>query len=146
MNQRAHDDATLARKALQESATLKVVAVKDGVVLDRGEGRGIQPLLGIVDRQGEAMAGASVADRVIGQAAAVVLICAGVHSVYGETLSAEAEGRLQQAGIAVDGGERVPYILRRDRTGRCPMEQQVIDVADAGAAVARLRRFIADMK
>lgn len=131
---------------LAASEDLKVVAVKDGVILDSGEGSGIMPLLGIVDRQGEAMAGAAVADRVIGQAAAVILIEAGVLGVFGQILSEEAERRLQAAGIEVDGDERVPYIMRRDRAGRCPMEQQVVGIEDVGEAVQRLRLFVARMK
>lgn len=136
-------DLSQARDYLVTHPQSKVVAVKDGRVLGSNEGNGVLPLLELVDRIGSEMHGASVADRVIGQAAAFILIKARVAAAFGELLSGEAEARLQEHKIFVDGAKRVPMILGRDRTGRCLMEQQVLGVDDPTEAVSRLKQFFA---
>lgn len=142
MNGRVESDVEKACQYLVEHPTVKVVAAKEGNILGFAEGTGIRPLLALVDQLGVALTGASVADRVIGRAAAFILIEARVAGAYGETLSTEAEQQLHEAGIEVSGGQRVPCILRPDGLERCVMEQQVIGVEDAAEAVQRLRGFL----
>lgn len=119
-----------------------MVAVKGGRLLGSGRGHGIRPLLELFDRLGGELLGASVADRVIGRAAAFILMEAQVAAVYGETMSDEARRLLNAADIVTAFGHSVPFILKPDRTERCLMEQQVLGVNDPAEAVSRLRRFV----
>lgn len=135
-------DVSLARAQLLRDRNVKVAAAKGGRLIGWAAGDGIRPLLDLAEQLGEEMRGAGIADRVIGRAAAFVLIAAGAAGVHGETLSREAVALLERAGIAVTGEHVVPHILRPDGAGPCVMEQQVRDVEDPAEALARLRRFL----
>lgn len=142
MQDAVRNDIAVARKHLVQHDGLKVVAVKGGDVIGSGRGKGILPLLNLVDELGPELEGGSVADRVIGRAAAFILLQAKVKGVFGQTLSTEAESLLQAAGLEVAGDERVPFIMRPDGLERCIMEQQVLGITEPAEAVDRLRRFV----
>jgi hypothetical protein len=120
----------------------KIVAVKDGIILGEEQGMGIDPFLKLIESIKDNLIGSSIADRVIGHASAVLVIKEGVAAAYGEMLSEEAEKRLQQAGIVVEGGIKVPYILRRDKKGRCPMDAAIYNVPDNQEAAGALFEFL----
>lgn len=146
----ARDDLESARAYLRDDPSAKVVAVKDGVVLGIEYGDGLRPLLRLIQSAESKIQGACVADRVIGEAAAVLLIDAGVSAVHGEIMSADARSRLMRHLVRVSFDQCVPYILRRGISvaqdparDRCVMEQLVAGVDDIEEAVNRIRLKLA---
>lgn len=120
-----------------------VIADRDRVMTSRA--RGIAPLLERAER-GERLEGAFVADRIIGKAAAMLLISMHVASVYGEIMSREAEKLLLASGIEVEYGMLTDHIVNRTGDGLCPMEQAVRDLTDCAAAPAVLRKRIEELR
>ena len=120
-----------------------VIADRDRVMTSRA--RGIAPLLERAER-GERLEGAFVADRIIGKAAAMLLIPMHVASVYGEIMSREAEKLLLASGIEVEYGTLTDHIVNRTGDGLCPMEQAVRDLTDCAAAPAVLRKRIEELR
>lgn len=104
---------------------------------------GIAPLLERLDEK-EDLRGMCAADRIIGKAAALLLIYCGVSEVYGEIMSTEAQMLLEQNGIAAHYGTLVPTILNRDRTAHCPMEQAVGALTEPAAALAAIRKALSN--
>lgn len=85
--------------------------------------RGVADLYDLLVQEQDFLNGAKVADKVIGKAAAALLVLGGVQQVYADVISEPAVALLQQAGIPVQYGECVHHIINRTQTGWCPMEE-----------------------
>lgn len=121
-----------------------VAVCRAGEVMTR-DGRGIAPLLAIASEE-NALRGASVADLIVGKAAALLMVRAGVSEVYAEVMSEAGERTLSEHDIPHSCGLLVPYII--DRTGKdvCPMERAVADVSDPAEAYAVLSARLEELK
>lgn len=121
-----------------------VAVCRAGEVMTR-DGRGIAPLLAIASEE-NALRGASVADLIMGKAAAMLMTYAGVSEVYAEVMSEAGERTLSEHDIPHSCGLLVPYII--DRTGKdvCPMERAVADVSDPAEAYAVLSARLEELK
>ena len=75
------------------------------------ERRGVTDLFSLVTDEPEFLQGASVADKVIGRGAAMLLVKGGARSVYAEVISSGAREVLKRAGIEVSFGTQVPNII-----------------------------------
>ena len=99
---------------------------------------GVFPLLDIIKNAPEVLSGACVADKIVGKAAAVLLVYAGVKEVYAKTVSSYAILVLKKAGINLVYEKKVPFIKNRAGTDICPMEKLVLDIEDPKAGAAAL--------
>ena len=88
----------------------------------------------------------AAADHLIGRAAALLLLAAGVKAVYGEVMSEEAHRLLSDAGLCVEYGTLVPEILNRAGTAPCPMEQAAAAVTDPAEALPVLRKAMQELQ
>lgn len=108
--------------------------------------RGIRDLLDMSADGNNILQGSEVADKVVGKAAAALLVCGGAAKVYADLMSEGALSMLHSNGIPVSYAQLVPYIKRRDMNGMCPMEQLTLDAPDAETAVCRIRDFLKQKK
>lgn len=129
--QPAADNELDRARALLTASSL--VAVK-GERVWRKAGRGIRPLFSLIEEVGPELAGAALADTVVGKAAALLALYAGFAAVYARILSAPAQAVLQGEGLAVAYDRLVPNILNREKSGLCPMESLTLPLADPAAA------------
>lgn len=81
------------------------------------------PLVDYIDTCAPRESGVTVFDRVVGNAAALLLTRISCREVYGELGSKLAEGTLQQFGIRYHFVETIPYVENNRRDGMCPMEE-----------------------
>ena len=72
-------------------------------------------------------------DRIIGKAAAMLILRMGISEVYGELTSDLAVDYLEARGASIEWGRRVPRI-------ECRTEELFADVDDTEAAYLELRR------
>lgn len=128
--------AERAIELLQRGEYSCVFCDRDRVLTDRR--RGIAPILERIEA-GENLSGMAVADKIIGKAAAMLLVCGGVESVYGEVMSERAEALLKEAGVTVSCGTLVKAIRNRTNTDICPMEKAVATLENPIEAPAVLR-------
>ena len=101
------------------------------------EEHGIRPLMRWLN-EGTDLSGASVADRIVGKAAAF-------RTVYAPLMSVPARETLRAHGIEAIADAVVPAIRNRTDTGFCPMESAVWDISDPCEAKAALERKISEM-
>lgn len=120
-----------------------VLCDNDRVMTSRSHG--IAPLLERIEA-GEDLNGAAVADQIIGKAAAMLLLCGGVGSAYGEVMSERARELLEQAGVEVRYGTLVAAIRNRTDTDICPMERAVLSLQSPAEAPAVLRATLEKLK
>ena len=116
---------------------------RDRVLTDRR--RGIAPILERIEA-GESLCGMAVADKIIGKAAAMLLLCGGAQSVYGEVMSESAKALLEEAGVEVTYGTLVKAIRNRTDTDICPMEKAVAALETPAEAPAVLRATLNRLK
>lgn len=107
------------------------------------EKRGISPIL---ERLDEDLRGMAAADKIVGRAAAMLLILGGVESVYGEVMSQGALTLLKKHRVKASYGTLTDVISNRTGTGQCPMEQAVAGIDDPALAPAALRSAIAALE
>ncbi len=84
--------------------------------------RGVADLYDLLNREPEFLHGAQVADKVIGKAAAALMVLGGVREIYTDIISEPALAVLKQADIKVACAQVVSRIRNRSRTGWCPLE------------------------
>jgi len=147
------DAAGAAEADLFETAKKTVADGKAECVVIRGgrlhpwNGRGVSPLLEFHDhREAGFLRGTTVVDKVIGRAAAVIIVSGGATRVHGETMSEDAKAYLEARGIQVTYGSLVPRILNADRSDLCPLEKSVEGIDDPEQALTSLRKRIEELK
>ena len=83
----------------------------------------LKPLFVCLLEKREEMQGATVIDKIVGRAAALLMTLGKVKEVYTPLASETAKEVLDAAGIALHAEKLIPYIVNRDNTGMCPMEK-----------------------
>ena len=110
-------------------------------------GRGVSPLLEFHDhREAGFLRGATVVDKVIGRAAAMIAIAGGATRVHGEVMSEDAKTLLESRGVTVSYGTLVPRILNADKSDLCPLEKSVEGIDDPEQALTALRKRIEELR
>ena len=94
------------------------------------EKRGIAPMMDFI-ADGVNLAGYSVADLIVGKAAALLFVKCGIVSVYAKTLSKGGKEVLEKHGVPCEYGVLTDRIINRAGTDTCPMEKTVAGVDDA---------------
>lgn len=130
-------------RALLDTGDYTCVVCRNGIVHTATE-RGVKPLLSWLD-SGIALRGFSAADRVVGRATAFLYCLLGVKEVFSRVMSRPAAEVLKSHGIAADADKLVDGIINRKGTGPCPFEAAVMDITDAGEALAAIRAKLAQM-
>lgn len=109
------------------------------------KGIGVKPIIEQLRGNKKALRGYSIADKVIGKAAAMLLALSEVEFVYGAVMSETAIEVLKQHHIDYSYGECVAYIENRTHTGMCPLEDCVKDCGDVEAAFELIELRIAKL-
>ncbi|UCB42888.1 MAG: DUF1893 domain-containing protein [Dehalococcoidales bacterium] len=106
---------------LASDDTLRVY--KDDLLLFTSSRERLLPLVDYIDSCTPYESEVTVFDRVVGNAAALLLSIISCHEIHGELGSELAAGTLKRFGIQYQFTETVPYIENNRRDGMCPMEE-----------------------
>lgn len=139
------DDLDQARE-LFTAGNYSFVAVKDGRIVATGEHDGIGELLSAVERLPSELEGASLADKVVGKAIALVSVHAGISAIYTPLASQAALDVLKPRGTPLQADRLVPLIRNKRNDGPCPMERLTQPIDEPSAAVVALNQFVASMR
>ena len=134
-------DLELAQQTFR-AGPLAFVIVKNGAVLRTGTRDGIGELIEAVDALGDAAHGASLADKIVGKAVAMVARTAQFCAVYSPLASQAALDALAIEHIPLKSDRLVPLILNKRNDGPCPMEKLTQPIQDPRQAVTALREFV----
>jgi hypothetical protein len=129
-----------AKKLLKEQ-NLSFVAINNSEIITSDK-KGVAPIMELIGQNNRLISGAIVADKVIGGAAAFLLVKCGVSYIYGEIMSEKAISVLQKYNVPYSYGNLVPYIKNRRGDGLCPMEQLCLDVHTPDEAYEKIKEFI----
>lgn len=117
------EDLEIAIKFLNE-LNASLVVVREGEVKFVGFGKGVKELVDVMT----ILSNSSVADKVVGKAAAVILVRNGARAVYGRVMTKAAYNLLTQHDIFVKYGKLI------DKIENCPFEERVKDINDVKKA------------
>lgn len=117
---------------------------KDGECLC-SQRRGIAPIMGFIE-SGEDLRGYSVADVVVGKAAALMFVKSGIAHVYAKTLSEYGKSILELYGVDYDYEILTERIINREGTDTCPMEKAVLNTDDPEEAYEILKNKLTELK
>ena len=107
--------------------------------------KGIGRLMQLCD-EGFSLAYGYTSDKVIGKAAALLMIRLGAENVYGETVSRAALEVFEKHGVNVTYTYLVKAIINRTGDGICPMEKTVLGTDSPEEAERLLREKIKALK
>lgn len=117
---------------------------KDGELL-YSDKKGVAPMMGFI-ADGTDLKGYSVADLVVGKAAALLFLKSGIKSVFAKVLSVGGKRVLENGGVEVAYETLTEKIINRDKTDVCPMEKAVAETDDPDEAYVligdKIRDFI----
>ena len=106
--------------------------------------RGVAPLIELLD-SGKNVTGYAFADKVVGAGAAFLYVKLGVKDLYAGVVSDRAVEILQNNGVCLSYGEKVPSIRNREGNGNCPMETAVQGIRDTDEAIAAIRARLKEL-
>lgn len=141
------DDKELIQEAehLIKADKASCVLIRNHQIIYSEKGQGISPLMKIYLEQPELLKGTLVVDKIIGKAAAVILVMGQVKRAHGITLSRSAAEYLEKEQIDCSYRRCVGVIENRSRTGICPIEQSVLEIEQAEMALELLIQRLESM-
>jgi hypothetical protein len=102
---------------------LSIYIEKDGVKIYESRDPMLKPLFFCLVQKRQELKGATVVDKIVGRAAALLAILGEVKQVITPLASESAKETLAEAGVLLYAEKIIPRIINRDRTGLCPMEK-----------------------
>lgn len=131
-------DLEKAKRCLNAN-DLTLSIVKNGEILFETSSKGISGFLEAYEKLGDVLKGASVADKVVGKAIALLSIHAKVHGIYAEILSKSAKSVLEKYEVYHEWGGLVENILNIDETDICPFEKLAQEISNPKEACRKLK-------
>ncbi len=108
--------------------------------------RGIATLLQIIDHNSKELSGASVVDKVVGKAAAALMIVGGVSELHAMLISQGALSLLATSDISISYDTVTDHIINRTHSGWCPMELACRNCVTAEECITEIRNLISKQK
>jgi len=139
-----NQDLELAKLKLIEE-DLSLVMVKKGKVIFETNKQGISGFLQAIEKLDKNLVAASAADKIVGVAAAMLCVYAGVASVFALTISEEGIRVLEDNNIACLFEKKVSNILNRSKTDVCPFEKLAMDSGTVEEAYVKLKSLASEM-
>lgn len=116
--------------------------VRNGAQVRIFRERGVQDLYRLLREEPELLRGAFVTDKVVGKAAAALMILTGVGEVFTDVASRPALDLFQAAHIPAKCTVEVPHIINRTRTGWCPLETRCFSLATPEECLVQIEDFL----
>lgn len=126
-------------RLLHEGGHSLVVAHGDIRTFD---GRGVSDLYSLLKEDPGFLKGASIADKVVGKAAAALMILGGVKEVFTDIISRPALDLFARSEVCVGYGKVVPHIINRTKAGWCPLETRCFDCFTPLDCFTQIEEFI----
>lgn len=112
------------------------------------DGRGISDLMRLLNTSPDILKGAILADKVVGKAAAALMILGGIKAIHADTISEPALQLFASAApeIEVTYNNKVKYIINRAKTGWCPMELACKDTHTPEECLCKIKAKLIELQ
>lgn len=109
------------------------------------DSKGISPMMKFIAEKKD-LSGYAAADIIVGKAAAILFVKAGIISVYGKIMSKAAKLFLEEHNILYSYGTLTEKIINRSGTDICPMEKTVANINDIEIGYIKLKEKLTELK
>ena len=135
-----NQDLEIAKtKLIKEN--LSLVIVKNKKVMFKTKKQGINGFLDAIALLNMDLNKSSVADKIIGVAAAMLCVYSGISAVFAQTISESGIKILKEKSIIFSYKKKVSNILDRKKTEVCPFEKIAIKSKTSEEAYDKLIKF-----
>ncbi len=134
------DDLEFSKQQLKNK-NRSLVFAKDSKVIFETNIEGLKGFLQAIETKGRELSNTSVADKIVGKAAALLCLYAKVKAVFAVTISQSGLEILEKSSLKIDYENLVQTILNLNRTDRCPFEKLVQKISNPSEAFERIRLF-----
>lgn len=108
--------------------------------------KGVRDLEDLLDHEPDTLKGSTIADKVIGKAAAGMMAYGEVKEVYADVISKKAIPLLEDNNIKYSYSTLVDHIIIPKGDNRCPLEKIVASAKSAEETVRILRQHFKEMQ
>ena len=108
--------------------------------------RGVADLYDLLNYDSAFLKGALVADKIVGKAAAALMVLGGINKLHTDVISTPALNLLQDTKIKVSFQSEVPIIINRDKTDWCPLEKLCNKESSVSVMLQLITTFINENK
>ncbi|HDQ05595.1 MAG TPA: DUF1893 domain-containing protein [Candidatus Bathyarchaeota archaeon] len=143
MNVKNRDLEIAKSKLIEED--LSLVIVKKGKVIFETKKQGIGGFLQAIEKLDKNLVAASAADKIVGVAAAMLCVYAGVVSVFALTISEGGMMVLEDNHIVCLFEKKVSNILNRGKNDVCPFEKVAVASGSSDEAYVKLKSLASQM-
>ena len=119
------------------------LVVANGNVFRTFDRRGVADLYRLLREEPEFLRGAVVADKVVGKAAAALMLLGGVAELHTDVISGKAIELRHGSSLRYAYDLEGPHIINRARDGWCPLETRCRDCRTAEECLTQIEAFIA---
>jgi len=111
-----------------------LMVYSSGRLVFSSSSKGIRPHLEAIDRLGDALHGSVMADKIVGRAAALLILYSGAAEAHAALISTPGRQVLEQHGLAFTYAQETPHIKMLDGRIYCPFEAMVQGISDPAEA------------
>lgn len=108
--------------------------------------RGVADLYDLLKKDASFLKQAFVADKVVGKAAAGLMVLGEVKKVYTDVISLPALKIFEGTGVEVSYRHTVPFIENRNKTGWCPLESSCYELQTVEEVFTVVSGFVAKIR
>ena len=116
--------------ATLEKTGNSLMVYRGGDLVFQSASNGIRPHLEAIEALGEGLRGTIMVDKIVGRAAALLILYSGAAEACAAVLSAQGRRVLDMHGLKFTYAEEVEHIKMRDGRIYCPFEAMVQDITD----------------
>jgi hypothetical protein len=134
-------DLEIARIRLKDG-DFSLVIVKNGKIIFETKSSGLRGFLHAIKLLDKELAKSSVADKIMGRAAALLSVYSCVTAVFAVTISEEGIKVLEDNNIPYQYENCVPNILNSRGEDLCPFEKLTMSFTNSAEAYSKLKSLI----
>lgn len=124
-----------------------LMVYRSGVLIFGSSAKGIRPHLEAIERFGKGgLRGTLMVDKIVGRAAALLMLYSFPSDVYAGVITRAAKSLLEGRGVRVYPGEIVEAVKQKDGRIYCPFESMVQGISDADEAYEAIVEKMRSMK
>lgn len=127
---------------LKENHTIVIYKSDASVIISND--RGVAPLMKLLKEDATQLHDSMVADKVVGKAAALLMVYAKVKEVYTPTISVPALEVFENHNVKITYDQVVERIINRKGDGLCPMETLCMNIDNPEEAFGVIRHQVAE--
>jgi predicted transcriptional regulator len=131
-------------KKIYKSENHTCVLCKDDMIYT-SDLKGIAPMVNFIEQNTD-LNGFSAADKIVGKAATMLFISAGVTSVYADVMSKTAVSIFSEHGVNYSYDTLTENIINRTGDGLCPMEQAVSNISDISQVFSIIKNTLEKLR